>query len=182
MQFEDPLNQQNLEVKDIASARYALKTANDYRYAVIHMREQMGKELGRSGLENWYQKVAILQQYIPRFDKEGKPTAFGLIVQQGGLPETLPKTVPQSAIEAMAELDAQWGAEQERAEAELSDNAAPLLELADYLESLVKVWAREQFNKKAAWIGGSNTFTLGGCAVTDVGNDITFSYTELDYE
>lgn len=178
MQFEDPLNPaQDFEVKDIASARYALKSANDYRFAVIHMHAQMEKELNRSRVENVFLKVAILAQYLPTEGPQGKtPLGMGII------PDPIPEEVPAEAIAALEQIDAQFETERARAEAELADNSAPLLELAEYLEELVKPWLKAQFGSEAAWLAGANSFTIGGCRVAFENGDVTFNYSELEYE
>ena len=64
MKLEDPLNQSEIQITDVASARYALKTANDYHFAQIHLREQMEKELTRSAKETNAQILKILQLFL----------------------------------------------------------------------------------------------------------------------
>lgn len=175
---EDPLNWQALQVTDIPSARYALKIANDQFYAVIHMREQMEKELARSAREVYEQSVFLLRPYIPAFDSQGHPTSFFLY---GIIPDPLPEKVPQHVKAAIAFLNAQLAPERERAEAELADNSEELNEMREYLEGLVKPWFIAEVKAAPDWLCGSNSIILGGCTLVYENGDVTFTYEELDY-
>lgn len=175
MVIEDPLNWQTLEITDISTARYALKIANDHYYAIIHMREQMEKELARSAQEVYAQSLSLVQQYVTYSDRYGATQPIDY------LPNPIPETVPLEVRNGIAYMNEQLVVERQRAEAELADNSEPLQEIISNLEGLVKPWARQQFLTPPGWLDKLNTFTLGGCTVTYNGEDVIFSYAELDY-
>lgn len=179
MKLEDPLKGMEIEVEDVASARYALKTANDYHFAQIHLREQMEKELRRSEEETDAQILKILQLFLTEkvwLDHYGnyemRPISY--------IPNPLPDEVPQWAKDAIANLRSQLEIERERAEAELAENSEELLEMENYLEKKAGSWFKTQRGK--GWLAGQNKVTLGGCTMTNDGAEVEFEYREQDYD
>ena len=181
MIIEDPLNWQNLEVYDIATARYALKIANDHYYAIIHMREQMEKELARSAAEVYNQSLRLVQMYLTQKEWTDHYGNYRL-VPISYVPNPIPEEVPLRVRNGIAYMNEQLVVERERAEAELADQSESLQEIIDHLEELVRIWARQQFTTNPGWVNGLRNFTLGGCTLTFADNDISFSYAELSYE
>lgn len=182
---EDPLkNFQALQVTDIATALYALKIANDQLYAVIHMREQMEKELARSKKEIDALSLKILQQFLTetRYHSSGGSGYFET-VPITYVPDPLPEPpkIPQWAYDAVKHLQGQLTVERQRAEAELADNAEDINEMREYLEGLVKEWFIGEVQAAPDWLCGSKSIILGGCTLTYENGDVTFSYAELDY-
>lgn len=172
MIIEDPLNFQNLQVTDIASARYALKVANDQHFAILHMREQMQKELNRSAEEVFNQKWLLIKPYVLT-DSDLEPRPF--------IPNPLPENVPVPVERALFYLDEQYNLEITRAEAELADQSDELYKIRDHLMELVKAWFISELQNGATWLTG-NAATIGGCTLIYTGDDVTFDFVELDYE
>jgi len=172
MIIEDPLNLQELKVTDISTARFALKTANDQHFAILHMRETMLKELARSSQEVILQKWLLVKPYLPANDEHlADPRPY--------VPNPLPESVPQSVRAALLYLDEQYSIEVTRAEAELADQSEELLKLRDELCEKVKAWFINE--QGAAWLAG-NSAVMGGCTVTYSGGDVTFEFEELNYD
>lgn len=178
-ELEDPLkNWEALEVTDIATARYALKIANDQHFAVIHMREHMERELARSRLEVTAQSMMLLEPYFSKYDEHGQLTSFGM----GRIPDPLPSRVPAWIQNGIRHMNEQLAIERERAEAELADQCAPLLEIKAALVELVKAWFIAEVQANPDWLGHLPRATLGGCKMTyNGGDDVTFEFAELDY-
>ena len=181
---EDPIGWQALQVTDIATARYALKLANDQYYAVIHMRAQMEKELARSQLETTRQSLKILQRFLTEthyYSSGG--SGYFVEVPISYVPEPLPEppVIPQWAYDAIIYMREQLVVERERAEAELADQIEDLDEMRTYLEGLVKEWFIAEVQASADWLNDAPTAVWGGCTLTYADGEVTFSYAELDY-
>ena len=179
MKLEDPLNQSEIQITDVASARYALKTANDYHFAQIHLREQMEKELTRSAKETNAQILKILQLFLTEKvwtdhygNYEMRPISY--------IPDPIPDEVPQWAKDAITNLRSQLELERERAEAELAENSEELLEMENYLEDKAGAWFKTQRGK--GWLAGQNNVILGGCTMTNDGGEVSFEYKEQNYD
>lgn len=180
--IEDPLNFESLQVTDIASARYALKLANDQYYAVIHMREQMEKELVRSKTETDAQSLKILQQFLTEFVYVGGYLGYAerpITYVPDPLPE--PPELPQWAYDAVKYMQAQLAFERTRAEAELADESEEIDEMREYLEGLVKAWFIAEVQAAPDWLNGESSTVLGGCTLTYDNGEVTFGYAELEY-
>lgn len=163
---EDPLKGNTLEVKDISTARYAMKVASDSYFAIIAMREQMERELKRSRAEMAVQKLELVRPYIPEeVDGNGRP------IPLKKMPNPLPDTVPQSVIGALTLLDNQLQIEVERAEAELNESAVPLQKTSQDMIDKVKPWLKQQIQAGAAWLGGKSYIVMSGCTIDYIGND-----------
>jgi hypothetical protein len=179
MELEDPLyNFEALEVKDISSARYALKTANDQHFAVKHMRENMERELQRSRREIVKQAKILLEPFIPDTWTEQQVIIFW---NGGNIPADLLELATPEVKAGIAHMEAQYEKEVERAEAELADQCEPLNEIEAALLELVKKWFKEEVAKRPNWLGNHNTAVIGGCTLTYTGGDVQFEFEELDY-
>lgn len=179
MNIEDPLrNFADLKVDDLATARYALKIANDQHFAVIHMYEQMERELARSQQETNAQILWILQQYLTA-------TRPGSYLEEPiqHIPDPLPeKLLPQRAIDAVHYMQGELAIERQRAEAEVADNAVQLYEIRDYLMSLVQVWFENEVKTQADWLYGKDVITIGGTTLSLENGGFEYEFFELDYE
>lgn len=175
-QIEDPLSMADLKVTDISSARFALKAANDYHFAVIHMRAEMEKALARSRQENQAQALKLIQQFVFITTSEGftRPISY--------IPEPLPEEVPQWVRTGIAQMASQLEKETERAEAELAQDSEPLLEMEDILCDKVKTWFVAQVRNRPQWLGSFTEITLGGCTLQYSGGNVTFNFSELNYD
>ena len=178
----DPLNEMELEVTDVATARYALKTANDYHFAQIHMREQMERELMRSALEVTAQKRAIVNPYLKEMTAAELSNVNYEIYSRSSenFIEIYAPTTPAAMVRAFKELDAGLAKERERAESELAENSVELLEMENYLEEKAGAWFKSEIGRP--WLAGRNAVTLGGCTMVADGDEITFTFEEQDYD
>lgn len=165
-QYDYLYNREIDSVQDLATARYLLKVANEYYFAMEHMREQVDREMQRSEGENSDHKLKLVLPYLPKFDELGEP------IEYTHLPAILPSNLPARVTEAFSYLSEQMSLERARANAELADECASMQEVYDSIMALVFEWFASEVNGNAAWLCGRHSITLAGCTMSCYGNSV----------
>lgn len=175
--WTDPLkdDDKEIEVYDLASANHVGKIANDLHFAIFYMEQNMLKELGRMGAENFDRQVALVEKYITSSD-----TSTGTSTQITHIPDPLPSSVPVSVKAAFQYLNDQFVIERDRMNAELAEDTEQLQETLDRMKAKLTKWFKSQIGK--AWLGGSKKVILSGTLMTYSAGDVEFEFYELEYD
>ncbi len=175
--WTDPLkdDEEEIEVYDLASANHVGKIANDSYFSIYYMGQNMLKELGRMGEENFQRQVALLEPYLTSSDTSATATITHI-------PDPLPSNVPSSVKQAIDYLNEQFAIEEARMNAELTEDTEQLRETLERMQGKLSTWFKKEVRSGAKWLGRSKAVVLAGTLMTYNGGDIEFEFTELNYD
>ena len=158
--WTDPLkdDDKEIEVYDLASANHAAKIANDLHFSIFYMGQNMLKELGRMGKENFDRQVALLEPYLTSSDSSTTESTQRIT----SIPNPLPSNVPQSVKNAINWLNEQFAVEESRMQAELAADTKQL---------------REQ-----VWLAHKHAVILSGTLMEYAEGEVEFSFYELEFD
>jgi len=183
--WTDPLkdDDKEIEVYDLASANHVGKIANELFFSIFYMEQNMSKELARMGDENFHRKVALLEPYLTSSDTSTSASDGGASMQEiTSIPNPLPSNIPSSVKQAIEYLDEQYGIEEKRMNAELSEDTEQLRETLARMQSKLKTWFTKEVRSGAKWLAKKKSVVLAGTLMIYKSGDITFSYTEINYD
>lgn len=183
--WTDPLkgDDEEIEVYDLASANHVGKIANELYFSIFDMGQNMLRELGRMGDENFQRKVNLLEPYLTSSDTSTSASEGGASTQKiTSIPNPLPSNVPSSVKQAIEYLDEQYGVEEKRMNAELAEETSELNETLARMQNKLKTWFKKEVTGGAKWLGKKKSVVLSGTLMMYHGGDITFSYTDINYD
>lgn len=183
--WTDPLKDDDneIEVYDLASANHVGKIVNELFFSIFYMEQNMSKELLRMGEENFQRKVNLLEPYLTSSDTSTSASDGGASMQEiTSIPNPLPSSIPSSVKQAIAYLDEQYGVEEKRMNAELAEETSELNETLARMQNKLKTWFKKEVTSGAKWLGKSKAVVLAGTLMIYDGGDITFSYTDINYD
>lgn len=183
--WTDPLkgDDEEIEVYDLASANHVGKIANELYFSIFDMGQNMLRELGRMGDENFHRKVALLEPYLTSSDTSTSASDGGASMQEiTSIPNPLPSNIPSSVKQAIEYLDEQYGIEEKRMNAELAEETSELNETLARMQNKLKTWFKKEVTGGAKWLGKKKSVVLAGTLMIYKGGDITFSYTDINYD
>lgn len=181
IRYEDPLTLTEVEVSDVSTAFYVLKTTNDLSFALGTMAATMEKEYSRNAAENFKLEHDLVAPYLET-DTTVTSEGFEKTVPLREIPKPLPSIVPKKIRDAVEYLDAQLVLHRQRMEADLVNEQAPLRESLQQLEDKVKSWFKSEIENGADWLNGAHQVVLSGGTLRYINGDVTFSYQEMNYD
>lgn len=181
--WTDPLkNDDNeIEVYDLASANHVGKISNELFFSIYYMEQNMAKELGRMGEENFQRQVALLEPYLAT-DTTITSEGFEVTPKITSIPNPLPPNIPSSVKQAIDYLNDQFAIEETRMNAELAEDTQQLRETLSRMQAKLTEWFKKEVRSGAKWLGKGKEVTLSGTAVIYDGGDVTFEFTEINYD
>ena len=183
--YENPLTDEDLDVRNMAEAAYTLKLCNETYFSIFYQGQEMLKELARLDAEIYEQKYNLIEPYLPSPSSDTSTSTDPGKVYLGTddapkvIPPVLPNTIPKRILAALEYLDEQKALFNEIFQADLAKNTAELKESLRDLEDKVSKWYLKQ--RGAAWISGGS-ITLSGCTLRYSGNGVSFEYKDYDDE
>lgn len=181
IKYEDPLTLAEIEVNDVSTAMYTLKVTNDLHFAIGYMAANMEKEYSRNAAENYQLEYDLVAPYLET-DTTITSEGYEVTVRLKTIPKPLPSVVPQRIRDAVEYLDAQLVLHRQRMETDLVNEQAPLKESIGQLEGKVKAWFKSEVENGADWLNGSRKVVLSGGTLHYNNGNVTFEYSELNYD
>ena len=176
--WTDPLkdDDKEIEVYDLASANHAAKIANDLHFSIFYMGQNMLKELGRMGKENFDRQVALLEPYLTSSDSSTTESTQRIT----SIPDPLPSNVPPSVKNAINWLNEQFAVEESRMQAELAADTKQLRETLERMESKLTKWFKKQIGQ--VWLAHKHAVILSGTLMEYAEGEVEFSFYELEFD